>query len=418
MSKHEGRRTRSERGYGTRALLARLVLGTSLLCGSGCTWDQLNPFKPPTPPPPPVDTFILRTGGLTPEKPPTTGVQAELAGAHELFRREDYATAQRVFHHIADKKSNPATVAQEALYYEAECLRLQGYLPKAADTYASLLDKFHFTPYRDQAIQHMYDIAHFWLNDTWDEAREKKSGRWFVLPRFVSFERSKPVLDREGRAVEKLEEVVTNDLQGPLAEKALFLCGHVKLYNEDYREADTFFTRLYQDHPRSTFAPEALELAIFCKTQIPGGPDYDGRKVAEARKLVDAALRQPGVDECKKQQLMEQLTSITLHQADKDYKMAEFWRRTGHPGAAYFQYEIVCRRYPNTEYHTKAYQRMMEIREKAMKDQAQRPTPYPAATGPGAGGPPAAGKGNGGSNGGQSETAPQPRVLPSDLGQR
>ena len=61
---------------------------------------------------------------------------------------------------------------------------------------------------------------------------ERKEGkRWFVTPRFISFEKKKPLLDREGRAIEKLEQVRYNQIEGPLADKALFLCGSVKFFN-------------------------------------------------------------------------------------------------------------------------------------------------------------------------------------------
>jgi hypothetical protein len=83
--------------------------------------------------------------------------------------------------------------------------------------------------------------------------------------------------------------------------------------------------------------------------------------------------------------------------------MAEFWRRTKHPGAAYFYYEMVRRRYPDTEYAKAAYERMLQIREKAEQDQAQRPVPEGGTR------PPA---------GPQPETAPPPRELPPDLGKR
>jgi RNA polymerase sigma factor (sigma-70 family) len=41
--------------------------------------------------------------------------------------------------------------------------------------------------------------------------------------------------------------------------------------------------------------------------------------------------------------LMRQLYRINQQQADKDLKIAEFYRRTGHLGAAYYYYEIVAR---------------------------------------------------------------------------
>jgi outer membrane protein assembly factor BamD (BamD/ComL family) len=379
----------------------RWLLAAVLGGAGGCSWDQLSPFKPPTPPPPPVDGFVLRREGLSADTVPDKDkLKVELAGAHELFRQEQYDKAQQVFHHLTSNDKNPPPIFQEARFYEAECYRLQGMYPKAADTYADLMKKFRNNPYRDLCNQRMFDIATFWLEDTWAQMREeeekRKGDRWFVEPRFVSFEKKKPLVDREGRALEVLDQVRFNDMSGPLADKALFLAGHVKLFKEDYREAEQYFTQITEQHPKSPFAAQAIELAIFSKQMATGGSDYDGRKLAEARQLVDAALRMPEVDEKKKQAFVNQLRGINAQQAEKDFKQAEFYRRTGHPGPAYFYYEIVFRRYKGTEYAEQALARMREMRaelEKKGAEERHEPTeggPDPMGSLPGGKEPPRA----------------------------
>jgi outer membrane protein assembly factor BamD (BamD/ComL family) len=360
-------------------------------------WEYWGPFKTEVPEAP-ADSFVIRPEGLAPDKPIKGTLQAELAGAREYFRRGDYDKAEVLYHRIAERDRIPPAVGEEARYFEAECLRLQGYYPKAADTYVDLLNKFPNTIYREQAVQHMYDIANYWLDDTREkmrETREQQDGkRWWVWPRFVSFERSKPLLDREGRAIEKLEQVRYNDIQGPLADKALFWCGSIKLFNENYKEADYYFSQLAEKHKNSPYAPQAVELAIMCKHLSTGGSDYDGRKAAEARKLVQVALAnypELANDKDKREFLVHQLANIDYQQAEKDYKIAEFYRRTGHPGAAYFYYELVRKRYPETPYGSKlAPQRIEELRHKLAKDNQELPPEGPAARpapAPGAGAP-------------------------------
>jgi outer membrane protein assembly factor BamD (BamD/ComL family) len=388
-----------------RWVLAAVFAGAN----NGCSWDEFTLVKPPTAPPPPVDGFVIRAEGITPEKlPAENSPQAQLAGAHELFRKEEYEKAEQLYHHLAEKKNISPSIVQEARFYEAESLRMQARFPKAADTYADLMKKFHNNPYREQCNQRMFDIATFWLEDTWaqmKEREEKRRGeRWVVWPRYVSFEKKEPVLDREGRALELLDQVRFNDMNGPLADKALWLAGLVKMENEDFREAEQYFTQLHEHHGKSPFAPRAVELAIFCKQMATGGSDYDGRKVAEARKLVDVALRMPEMDEKKKQALVQQLKSITAQQAEKDYKTAEFYRRTGHPGPAYFCYDIVRRRYPGTEFAEKAAQKMVEMRA-ALEKKGGEEHRDPVSAGPDA---PRRFPG-------VNELAPPPRSLPSGL---
>src|SRR5262249_44330772 len=153
---------------------------------------------------------------------------------------------------------------------------------------------------------------------------------------------------------------------GPLADRALFLAGTVKLHNENYRDADHYFSQIHARHPESPLAPKAIELAIYCKHMSTGGPDYDGRKSAEARQLVQAAFRSyPKLAEEKRGFRERQMEGISLEQAQKEYNMADFYRRTGHPGAAYFYYKLVERRYAGSALARQAGQKAEEVRAKA-----------------------------------------------------
>jgi outer membrane protein assembly factor BamD (BamD/ComL family) len=380
--------------------LAALVL-LLLLPLTGCAWDKWHIFKGPDAPPGPADSLVLRGDKIEPEKSPVDGKGApELAGAHDLFRRGEYRQAEKLYHKIAENKHNSPQVGEEARYYEAESLRLQGRYPKAGDVYNKLLIDFPNGVHREEAVEREFEIANYWLDDTRSEIereREKRDGkRWVVLPAsFMHFEKDKPLFDEEGRAMEKLDQVTMNDFNGRRADEALLLAGSVKFFREDYREADRYFSQLVEMHPNSRFATQAIELAIISKHMSTGGSDYDGRKVAEARRLVDTALRNyPELAAHKNEFLQRQLAGINFQQAEKDFKIAEFYRRTGHPGPAYFYYEIVRRRYPGTPFCDKATERMVELRNKAQSEKTHAAVPpVPGADRP------------------QLEVTPPPRLL-------
>jgi outer membrane protein assembly factor BamD (BamD/ComL family) len=402
---------------------ARLVFFGLLLVlpagSSGCAWDdwQLNDIRLvalPKPPPGPADCLVLRGDGLEPQHGPTDAkVAAELDGAHELYRLGDYENAEKLFHDIADNKHNSPQVAEEARYYEAECLRRRDVYPKSGDVYHQLLTDFPSGMHRDQAIEREFEIANVWLDDTRQEMqayRENRESPWILQASFVHTEKTKPLLDEEGRAVELLDRVILADLNGRRAEEALYLAGCVKFYREDYKEADRYFSQLVDMHPNSRFAPQAVELAIISKHMSTGGSDYDGRKVAEARKLVDTALRSyPTLAAQKNAFLQRQLAGINLQQAEKDFKIAEFYRRTGHPGSAYFYYEIVRRRYPGTRFFDDATVRMQELRDHPEKNKDKAPPAGSPAEPPGTpaqpGVPPVKGPG-------PLETVPAPDLSP------
>jgi hypothetical protein len=56
------------------------------------------------------------------------------------------------------------------------------------------------------------------------------------------------------------------------------------------------------------------------------------------------------------------LRAIGLSQAEKDFQIAEFYRKTGHAGSATYYYELVCRRYPDTPFAAQALQHLRELR--------------------------------------------------------
>lgn len=360
------RRTRDPRqGRVARALLLGAASSLAMAL-AGCTWDNWGLFGSKDPDPPGLQSATIGPDGrLLRNLPPP----AELIAAHELLRKGEYAKAQEKFAHVADNKSKkvPAIYAEEARYYEAECLRCQGEYPKAVDTYHRQLLDFPIGAHREDACKRMYAIADYWLEDTRAEMRvekEKEEGkRSFVMPAaFVHWDKAKPFLDEEGRALEALEQVSIHDPTGPEAPIVLFLAGTVRFKNKDYQEADYLFSTLVERHPNSKYAAQALELAIIAKHMSTGGSDYDERKSVQARQMVLTAQdKYPELSVPKSAFLQRQLALITKQQAEKDFNTAEFYRRTDHPGAAYFQYEIVRRRYPGTPFAAKSTERMHDL---------------------------------------------------------
>lgn len=398
------------------------LLTGMLVLAAGCQNDgafvsKLNPAnlnpkewfsKPPEAPPAPVDNYVMKGGGLEKDKSPESGTaQAELEGAKTLYSQGKYAEAEKILHRLAYNSKNTSHLCEEALFFEADCLYMQGRYPKAEATYKKLLKEFRLHGrFHDQANRRLFDIANYWLDDTreimkgYEDMKEGK--RWFVMPvSFVNFDREKPLFDIEGRAIEALEEVRLNDISGPLGEKALFYIATVKYFREEYKDADYYYSQIFENYPNGKLAAKAVKYSILCKQMITGGSEYDGRPLVEARKLIDRAGAYPELKNADGKFLERQLVSIAHQQADKDYKIAEFYKRTGHPGSAYFYYELVRRRYPGTEYAANAGKRMDELRSRLDKEAA--PSGPDAAT-PGAVRPDG------------PTLGPAPRMLPSGLG--
>jgi outer membrane protein assembly factor BamD (BamD/ComL family) len=348
--------------------LGRLLLGPAFLLAGLAGCHQFDAAKSPSgnasrPANGPTNGSVMQAGHVEP-----AAVNAEppqLADAMELYRREEFDKARKLFNKVAGNTQNTPLVAEKARFHEAECLRHDNYLPEAADTYNKMLIDFPAGVYREQAVQRMFEIADLWLDDTRAQMqadKEKAEGkRWWVPPIYLHWDRSKPLLDQEGRALQLLEQVHYNDPTGPCSDKALFLAGYVHFYRGNFREADQFFSQLIEMHDKSPLKPRAVELAIMAKNNSTGGPLYDGRKSAEALTLVHQARATMPEMASHADYLDGQIVAIRQQEADKELITADFYRRTGHAGSAYFCYELVKRRYPNSEQARVADARMKEL---------------------------------------------------------
>ena len=320
------------------------------------------------------DNLIIRAGHIENDVPQP--MAEEMAAAEELFRQEKFAEARTAFRAIAKNTKNPPLVAEKARYFEAESLRQQGYYPDACDTYHRMLQDFPSGVYREQAVVRMFNIANFWLDDTRAEMDAKdgkgETKNWWALPTVFNNDRTKPTFDLEGRALKTLEIVHYSDITGPCADKALWLTGYVHFYRGDFREADHYLSQLIEHHRDSKLRPQAIELAIMAKNNSTGGSWYDGRKCDEARKLIHQAQTNcPELATNRGEFLDRQLYAINYQQAEKTYNIAEFYRRTHHPGSAYFYYDLVRRQFPGTDYANQATMKMTQLRSQLIEAQAR-----------------------------------------------
>ena len=354
------------------------IVGSScLLAGllAGCHGP--NAFTKTDKPP---DGKVVQAGNIQGAPEANFKGAADMATAEEAFQQENYKKAHKYFGRVADDTSNPPIQAEKARFFEGECSRLRGSYPDAVATFNRLLIDFQYGVYRERAVARMFEIANYWLDDTRaqiDAEKEKSEGkRTFVPWNFVHFDKTKPLLDLEGHALKTLVNVYYNDPTGPFAEKALFLAGYVHFHRRNFREADQLLTQVVKNsdinNKKSEYRDRALELAILAKNNASGGADYDGRKAAESLKLVqEAKMTSPELVSQRSEFLDNQLKMVRYMQAEKDFNIAEFYRRTGHPASAWFYYELVRRRYNGTEFHDKAVARMGELHGDLTEQQKQ-----------------------------------------------
>lgn len=303
--------------------------------------------------------------------------EAKLGRAEELFATQSYADAQKIYADVADNTYNPSGLLEKARFKEAECVRLRGRLPAAVDTYHRLLQDFPTGIYSEQAATKMYAIADVWMKDSLKDIEEKENGRASVrLPRMPNFtDRSKPALDQEGELIKTLENIAVGAPNSTVADKAMFWCGFLHFAHGRFEEADHFFSTLVDMYKDSPLRLEASKYAVMAKNNATGGAVYDGQKSAEALQLVhnlEATEPEYVQDKEKSAWLTRQKFAIRIQQAEKDYETAEYYRRTNHPGSAYFYYELVMRCYPGTKFSDLSKSRIEEMERIKAEREADR----------------------------------------------
>jgi TolA-binding protein len=317
-------------------------------------------------------TLVRQAGAEAKAANTGSPVAAELRRAEALFGRGEYRQAQLLLHEIAGAAGGSAAVAEKARFLEAECLRLRGLYPSAADAYQRAVTGFPGGAFRRQANKSLFDVANYWLDDTraemqacneWNEGK-----RLLVLPApFFHLDKGKPFFDEEGRALRVLKQVYRNDPTGPLAEKALWFVGSVAYYREDYRQADAHFSELIRKHPRGELTPRAIELAILCKVLLVSESGADGGRLDEARRLAETFRRDFAEARAKEEFLGRQCCAIARLEAERDLRVAGLLARAGQIGPARSRYAEVCKRHPGTAYAEQARARLEQLPPRAAR---------------------------------------------------
>jgi tetratricopeptide (TPR) repeat protein len=375
-----------------------------LLCTTGCLssmgivtpWENAAK-KTETP----KDNLVL-TGNRGLERAPIDpGAMQELEAAKQVLEQKKYAEAEVLFHKLvrahserqwweigflSSEESNKSEmyaktrggrglnpVCEAALFYEAECQRLQKNYRDAAQTYTKLLADFRQSQYTQGVCKGLFEIADYWLEPTrkqMDEYQEVIAGkRWMVTPAmYFHLSKDMPTMDAEGHAVLLLNNIRLHDIRGEMGKRALFHLGTIHFFRHEYKDADFYFTRYIEEYPNDKDAARAMKQSVVCKQLLTGGSVYDLRGIDESKKLLLTGMASYPEMSKDEDWVRNQLTSINTQQADRDLKIAQFYERTGHPGSAYFYYELICRRYPNSEYANQAAKRKVELKSKADKD--------------------------------------------------
>jgi outer membrane protein assembly factor BamD (BamD/ComL family) len=322
------------------------------------------------------ETLVLQAGEWEKPDAPAPGTPAgDLHIAESLYRAEDYARAAKAFEEVADKHKDVPAVHERALFMRAESQYQLGLYARARDSYQEFTKTYPGSKHVSAAMQRLFAIADSWLEDARYDVRR---GAPCAFPgRFFNVQPGrKPIFDIDGHAVEALEYVRDHDPNGPLADDALMMSAGYHFSTGDYRTAEQLSQRLLESYPRSEHQARAHLLAAESKLQSYKGPAYEGRKLEEAGRTLQAALTQfPDELESDRQQVYHKLDSIRHERAKAQFEIGEWYERIGKPNSARVYYEIVIKNFAGTKWAERAAERLTAL------DSADASQPSPTAAG-------------------------------------
>lgn len=310
---------------------------------------------------------------------PYVGLE-ELNAARKLYDEQKYAEARKAFHKIVkNKKWKNEPVVEEAMFYRAESDFQLGHYPDAQDGYDELMKAHPATKHLEQSVRRLYRIACYWLNspkpaseielasfkeeDGADRLAENPEAtipfEWHrIRPNLT--DKTRPLFDTSGRAVQALRSVTLHDVTGPLADDARMTLAMYHLRKRDYREADIYFNEIRTQYSNSEFAQAAYVLGAHASLKSYLGASYDGKQLEEARKLTDSATRlYPDIPQRAK--LDADLRKINAELVEREWKRVEYYLRRREKDAAAFYCETIIETYPDSPQAVKSREVLLKL---------------------------------------------------------
>lgn len=312
----------------------------------------------------------------------------ELAAAHKLYDAQNYAEARKAFRKLVkkytQKKTKNEAVEEEALFYQAESDFQLGHYPAAQDGYEELLKKIPSTRFLELSTKRLYNIARYWLNSpkppseielasfTDDNGEERlKELPEATIPWHFPLtpnltDKSRPLFDTEGRALQALRSVYLHDSDSKLAAQAVMTQAVYHLRKKDYREADRYFAQIREQYSERKYSeknelvPAAYVLGAHSSLRSYQGSRYSGRQLDEARKLTQQAIRL-NPDLPQRPKLEADLRRIEAEMAEREWERVLYHRKRGEKDSEAVCCEYIMNDYPDSLRAEEARERLLKL---------------------------------------------------------
>ncbi|NNJ27537.1 tetratricopeptide repeat protein [Alienimonas chondri] len=277
--------------------------------------------------------------------------------ARNGFDRGEYDDAAAAFKTLSRRYADTA-IEEDALFYRAEALYKGDSLAPAQDAYDALLDRYPSTRHLDAISQRQFAIARRWLGypegvissdvkpvsyaevaagvatpppaeRLSKDAPPRPSDPTILIPVLPNFhDKTRPLFDTTGRALQGLKSVWMNDPTGDLADDALFLSAGHYLRKGDYMEAGRLYDILRKEYPDSPHLKDAYLLGAHTREVVWQGPMYDDQGLKESRRIKESFQRL-FPDEADRARIAESLENMAEAEAEADWATLQLYERKG-----------------------------------------------------------------------------------------
>lgn len=302
-------------------------------------------------------TLILGSDGWRPMIKPPSNPEAdkELEAASKLYQQGKLSEAESAYAKIA-KKRKGSPWGEKAQFYLAETQFQRKKYVAAHDSFERLVADYPGTEYLEKLVSREYAIAQIWLAQSDAKAKPEQKLAWYS-----HFNGEQPVIDTRGSGLKALEHVRHHDPTGPLADDAVLQIADYHMKNEDYESAALYYDQLIADHPKSPFMQRAQLAAIDARMKGYLGPEYDGEGLEKARELVKQTMSSFPDRQASYENLYHTLDLINDQEAERTYKVGDYYRRIGKVTSAEYYFGKIPQRWPNSPWAVKAKTELAQL---------------------------------------------------------
>lgn len=270
-------------------------------------------------------------------------------------------------------------VEEDSLFMVAESQFAQKRYSWSQDSYDTLLTKYPSTRHMEPSTRRLFRIAMYWLDfssdvgsdgdvklashETINPAKPPKAPQVPPIPIIPNIsDRTRPVFDSHGRALQALRSIWLHDAAGPLADDALILSANHHLRTGDFVEATRLYKLLREQYPDSPHFQDAHLLGAYVTMASYEGSTYDGAPLNEAKQLKQTALQLfPNITEEERARLEKDVRRLDDAEIGRLWDRVEFYKAKNQPQSVAVYCHVLINKFPESRFAEQARQELKRV---------------------------------------------------------